>query len=62
MQTFKKLIENAEVFADLLNEVMPELPSDETKKDDDIINVDIYTPGGKCEEVINEKLLKFFIK
>lgn len=52
LQTFKKLIENAEVFADLLNEIMPELPSDDTKKDDDTINIDIYTPGGKFEEVM----------
>lgn len=51
LQSFKKLIENAEIFADLLNEKMPVLPVDEVKKDEDVINIDIYTPGGKCDEV-----------
>ena len=61
LQSFKKLMENAEIFADLLNEKMPVLPADEVKKDDDVINIDIYTPGGKCEEVsctlFNDKYL-----
>jgi hypothetical protein len=28
LQAFKKLLENTEIFADLLNEKMPELPID----------------------------------
>ncbi len=50
LQSFKKLVENAEIFAEMLNEQMPELQIDESKKDDDVVNIDIYTPGMRCEE------------
>ncbi len=50
LQSFKKLTENAEIFAEMLNEQMPELPLDEARKEEDMVNIDIYTPGGRGEE------------
>ena len=42
---FKKLLENAEQYAELIGEKMPALPVDTSKRDDMMLNVDVYTPG-----------------
>jgi regulator of nonsense transcripts 2 len=44
---YKKLIEHTEFFADILNEPMPHLPVDVKKKEDDLLNIDIYMPSGR---------------
>ncbi|CAF0714012.1 unnamed protein product [Brachionus calyciflorus] len=43
--SYRKLIENTESLADLLGEKMPDLPQDDSsKKEDSLINIDVYTP------------------
>lgn len=51
MGNFKKLVENTEMLAELLGEQMVALPVDESlKKDDDLINIDVYSPSNNRME------------
>lgn len=48
LQTYQKLLANTAVFADLLDEDLPELPEDEIKRDDDT-GFDIFNPETSAE-------------
>jgi hypothetical protein len=49
---YQKLYANTDLLAELLCEPMPQLPIDDVmKKDEDTVNVDMYTPSGRFEDV-----------
>ncbi|XP_061195542.1 regulator of nonsense transcripts 2-like [Saccostrea echinata] len=48
LQAYQKLLTNTAVFADLLDEDLPELPEDEIKRDDDT-GFDIFNPETSAE-------------
>lgn len=48
LQTYQKLLANTAVFADLLDEDLPELPEDKIKRDDDT-GFDIFNPETSAE-------------
>ncbi len=49
---YQKLYANTDLLAELLCEPMPELPIDDVvKRDEDTVNVDMYTPSGRFEDV-----------
>ncbi|XP_078309820.1 regulator of nonsense transcripts 2-like isoform X4 [Crassostrea virginica] len=48
LQAYQKLLSNTAIFADLLDEDLPELPEDEIKRDDDT-GFDIFNPETSAE-------------